>query len=213
LSGRQPTTASAYDLIADRWLDRNFGTRDGMAQHARALAFLGDASAGWSLNVGCGCNTRFNPLLRGRGLSLEGIDVSARMLALARIADPGVVLYHADVCDWQPPRRYRFITAWDSLWHVRLDRQRALLLKLMAALELGGVFVFSAGGLDAPGEHTDNAMGPEVYYATLGIPGLMDVIREAHCICRHLEFDQYPQNHLVLIVQRAIAPFDTHVDP
>lgn len=198
-----PSAASAYDLIADRWADSNFDPQNGMAQHARALAFLGDSPPGWSLNAGCGCSTRFNALLRDRGLSLEGIDVSERMLALARAADPGVVLHHADVCDWQPPRTYRFITAWDSLWHVRLDRQRALMLKLMAALEAGGVFAFSAGGLDGPGEHTDNAMGPEVYYGTLGIPGLLEVIGQAHCICRHLEFDQFPQNHLVVIVQRA----------
>ena len=195
-------TASAYDLIAERWLDRNFGRQDGVAQHARALAFLDDAAAGWALNVGCGCNTRFNALLRGRGLALEGIDVSGRMLALARVADPVVVLHQADVCNWPPPRRYRFISAWDSIWHVRLDRQRALLRGLMATLEPRGVFVFSAGGLDAAGEHCDDAMGPEVYYATLGIPGLLEVIRESGCVCRHLEFDQWPQNHLVLIVQR-----------
>jgi SAM-dependent methyltransferase len=198
-----PSTASAYDLIADRWADGSFDPQNGVALHARALAFLGDASPGWALNVGCGGNTRLNALLRQRGLSLEGIDVSERMLALARLADPGVVLHHADVCDWPVPRSYRFITAWDSLWHVPLHRQRALMLKLMAALEVGGVFVFSAGGLDGPGEHTDCAMGPEVCYSTLGIPGLLEVIGQAHCICRHLEFDQFPQNHLVVIVQRA----------
>jgi len=199
----QPSTAAAYDLIADRWADHNFDPHNGVAQHARALAYLRDPSPGWALNVGCGGNTRFNAVLRQRGLALEGVDVSERMLALARQADPGVVLHHADVCDWPVPRRYRFITAWDSLWHVPLDRQRALLLKLTAALELGGVFVFSAGGLGAPGEHTDNFMGPELYYATLGIPGLLDLVGQAHCVCRHLEFDQFPQNHLVVIVQRA----------
>jgi len=196
-------TASAYDLIADRWADAVFDPHNGIAAHRRALAFLGAAQPGRALNVGCGGNTRFNALLRQHGLSLEGVDVSARMLALARAADPDVVLHHADACDWPVPHRYRFITAWDSLWHVPLGKQRALMLKLMAALEPGGVFVFSAGGLDAPGEHTDSTMGPEVYYATLGIPGLLDVIGEARCICRHLEFDQFPQNHLLVIVQRA----------
>ena len=76
------------------------------------------------------------------------------------------------------------------------------MLRLMGGLEPGGVFLFSAGGLDVPGEHVDSAMGPEVTYATLGIPGLLDVIREAGCALRHLEFDQHPQNHLVVIVQR-----------
>jgi len=74
----------------------------------------------------------------------------------------------------------------------------------MGALAPGGVFIFSTGGLDAPAEHVDSTMGPEVYYASLGIPGLLQVIKEAGCLCRHLEFDQYPEKHLYLIVQQAI---------
>jgi hypothetical protein len=76
------------------------------------------------------------------------------------------------------------------------------MLKLMHALEAGGVFIFTAGGLDAEDTHVDAAMGPEVCYSTLGIPGLLDVIREAGCVCRHLEFDQYPEKHLFIVVQR-----------
>jgi SAM-dependent methyltransferase len=193
--------AAAYDALAGRWTDAAFDPDNGLRLHAQALSFLGDGE-GRALSVGCGCNTRFNPLLRERGLRLEGIDISARMLALAAQADPGVVLYHADVCAWQPPHAYRFISAWDSIWHVRLGRQHALMLTLMRALEPGGVFLFSAGGLDAPDEHSDAAMGPQVYYGTLGIPGLLDVVEEAGCMLRHFEFDQLPEQHLCVVVQR-----------
>ncbi|MDB5797107.1 MAG: hypothetical protein JWP36_1009 [Paucimonas sp.] len=72
----------------------------------------------------------------------------------------------------------------------------------MGALEPGGVFVFSAGGPDTAGEHTDASMGVEVYYSILGIPGIVDVINAAGCVCRHLEFDQHPQNHLFVVAQR-----------
>jgi len=198
-------TADAYDTLAQLWLEDSFDTSNGIHQHERALAFLGEATGGWALNVGCGCNTRFNPLMRAQGLQIEGIDVSARMLELARAADPDVILHHADACDWQPPRAYRFITAWDSIWHVRLDQQRPLMLKLLGALELGGVMVFSTGGLDEPGEHDDASMGPALHYSTLGIPGLLQVVQEAGCACRHLEFDQYPLKHLYLVVQRVAA--------
>jgi predicted TPR repeat methyltransferase len=194
--------ASSYDAIAERWLDGQFSQSNGIRQHAQALRFLEDGSEGWALNVGCGCNTRFNALLRGRGLRIEGVDISQRMIALARDADPAVVLHHADICEWQPQRRYRFISAWDSIWHLRLERQRPLMLKLMHALEAGGVFIFTAGGLDAADSHVDSTMGPEVYYSTLGIPGLLEVIAEAGCICRHLEFDQLPHKHLYVIAQR-----------
>ena len=152
-------------------------------------------------SIGCGASTRLNGLMRQRGLQLEGIDVSARMLALAQEADPAVVLYQADIRSWPLPRRYRFISAWDSIWHVPLADQRPLMLKLMRALEPGGVFIFSTGGLDAPGEHVDATMGPELTYSTLGIPGLLAVIAGAGCICRHLEFDQYPEQHLYIAVQ------------
>jgi hypothetical protein len=76
------------------------------------------------------------------------------------------------------------------------------MLKLMRALDPGGVFIFSAGGLDAADTHVDATMGPAVQYSTLGIPGLLDVIGEAGCVPRHLEFDQLPEKHLVVVVQR-----------
>lgn len=200
----RPSTARAYDQLAERWRDDAFDPSNGIDPHRRALAFLDQERAGWALNVGCGCNTRFNPLMRAHGLRIEGIDISARMIALAREADPEVLLHHADVATWQSARSYRFISAWDSIWHVALPEQRAVMLKLMGALEDGGVFVLSAGGLDAAHEHVDASMGPGVYYATLGIPGLLEVIAEAGCVCRHLEFDQLPERHLVLVVQRVM---------
>lgn len=196
---------AAYDLLAERWRDAVFNPENGRALHRRALSFL-DAGAGWALNVGCGCSTRLNPLMREHDLQIEGVDVSRRMIELAAQADPGVLLHHADIRDWPVARPYRFISAWDSIWHVPLAGQRELMLKLMDALAPGGVFIFSAGGLDEAGEHVDDAMGPQVPYATLGIPGLLDVIMEAGCIVRHLEFDQAPEKHLAVMVQRLAAP-------
>jgi predicted TPR repeat methyltransferase len=189
--------------LAERWTNEHFSKVDGVVHHQRALSFLGPLTNGWALNVGCGCNTRFNDMIRAQGLKLEGIDISPRMIELARAADPRVEVSLADVCQWSPPRSYRFISAWDSLWHVPLGSQRAVMLKLMSALDPGGVFLFSAGGLDEPNEHWDSTMGPSVYYATLGTPGLLSAIDEAQCVCRHLELDQHPQKHLCVIVQRA----------
>ena len=197
-----PDIAAAYDAIAERWLDERFSQTDGIRQHRQALHFLERAIGGWALNVGCGCNTRFNQLFRDHGLAVEGIDLSRRMFELATAADPAVVTHHGDICTWPLPRRYRLISAWDSIWHVPLEEQRPLMLKLMDGLDAGGVFVFSAGGLDAASEHTDASMGVEVYYSTLGITGLLDTVKDAGCVCRHLEFDQHPQKHLFVVAQR-----------
>jgi trans-aconitate methyltransferase len=200
---RHSAIASAYDLIATNWLDDRFSRTDGVRQHKHALAFLTDTEHRWALNVGCGCNTRFNALLRDYGLNVEGVDISEQMVSLARSADPTIPVHLADICAWQSTRTYSFISAWDSIWHVQLHQQRPLMLKLMRLLEPGGVLIISAGGLDAPSEHTDSTMGPTVYYSTLGIPGLLQVIQEAGCVLRHFEFDQWPQSHLVVIAQRA----------
>jgi len=201
-----PAIASAYDQLAECWVDDRFSKDNGVAQHQRAMAFLDGSGPGWALNVGCGCNTRFHALLKGRGLDIEGVDISERMAALAQAADASVVVHHADICLWEPPRKYRFVSAWDSIWHVPLDAQRQLMVRLMAALEPGGVFLFTAGGLDTPGEHWDAHMGPSLYYSTLGIPGLLAAIGEADCVLRHLEFDQHHETHLCVIAQKPVRP-------
>lgn len=199
----QPTAIGlAYDQIAECWLDDHFNAQDGMAAHQRALAFLPPESSGRALNAGCGCNTRFNRLYREHGLDVEGVDISERMVALARAADPHARIHRADLCTWQAPHSYHFISAWDSIWHVRLEQQCELMLKLLGLLEVGGVMVFSTGGLDGPSEHVDSTMGPTVCYSTLGIAGILRVIDEAGCALRHLEFDQLPLSHLVVIAQR-----------
>lgn len=195
--------ASAYDSLAETWLDSRFSRIDGIRQHEHALSFLEPREGGWALNVGCGCNTRFNALWRSCGLRIEGVDISPRMVALARAADPLAEIHLADVCSWRPPRTYRFISAWDSIWHVPLARQRGLMLELLDLLDPGGVMIFTAGGLAGPGEHTDATMGPAVYYGTLGVDGILEVIREARRVLRHFEFDQWPQPHLVVVAQRA----------
>jgi SAM-dependent methyltransferase len=194
--------ATAYDQLAEQWLDDRFNPHDGMHAHRHALAFLPAGPGGWALNAGCGCSTRFSALFREHGLQVECVDISARMVALARTADPAAIIHHDDLCTWPAPRSYRFISAWDSIWHVPLQRQRDLMLKLTGLLEPGGLLIFTAGGLDAPSEHTDATMGPRMYYATLGIPGLLAVIAEAGCTLRHLAFDQLPERHLVVIAQR-----------
>ena len=204
--------AAAYDELAERWLDDRFPADNGISHHRRAFSFLSDLSdlsdisnrgGGYALNVGCGCNTRLTRLLASHGLAVEGVDISRRMVELARAADPHTPVHHADICDWAMPRRYVFISAWDSIWHVDLRQQRPLLLKLLRALEPGGILLFTAGGLDGPAEHHDSCMGPRLYYASLGIPAMLDTLNEGNALCRHLEFDQLPESHLVVIAQRA----------
>ena len=188
-----------YDLIAHRWQDPE-QPLSGLPQHERALQFV--RTRGYALDVGCGCNGRLADLLRQLGFSVEGIDVSERMIALAKQRQPTLRFYHADVCQWELPRKYDFITGWDSIWHVPLLEQGRVLQKLCAGLNHEGVLIFTTGGVEQPGEVQDDYMGPPMYTAALGIPQTLALLAEYGCICRHLEYDQFPQRHLYIIAQK-----------
>lgn len=194
----------SYDEIAHRWRDDAHIQTNGLAPFERALRFARGRRR--ALDAGCGCSGRFLDRLLAAGFLCEGVDVSARMIALARERHPNVAFHHADIVRWPLPHGYDFIVAWDSIWHVRLAEQEPLLRKLCASLEPGGVLIFTAGGLDGPDERSDAAMGPPVHYSALGIPRTLALLTESGCVCRHLEFDQYPESHLYVIAQKSGAP-------
>jgi len=193
--------ARSYDQIADRWNSETFPRNNGIAQHERAIDFLQEKRH--ALDIGCGSSGRIIDLLRSHGFDVEGLDISHRMIELARQRHPDVTFHHADICEWVFPKRYDLISAWDSIWHLPLAVQEPVLKKILQALTPGGVCIFTTGGLDAPAEKVDSAMGPQMYYSTLGIPDTLKALAETGCICRHLEYDQYPESHVYVIAQKA----------
>ncbi|MEP0203089.1 MAG: class I SAM-dependent methyltransferase [Halioglobus sp.] len=190
----------AYDQITGRWTGDGFDMRNGISAHKRAVEFV--EGRGSALDVGCGCTGRFIDLLLKEGFAPEGVDVSSEMIALARQKHPQVPFYNQDICESAPAGSYDFITAWDSIWHVPLDLQVSVITRLVSCLNTGGVFIFSFGGTEEAGEHRNKVMGPEVYYSSLGTNGFLRLILDLGCICRHLEYDQYPELHTYLIVQK-----------
>ncbi len=117
-------------------------------------------------------------------------------------ARPQIVFHHADICRWELPRQYDFISAWDSLWHVPLAAQPSVTRKICDGLASNGVFIFTTGGIDEPGQKEDSSMGPPVYYSVLGIPETLRLLTQYGCVCRHLEYDQYPEKHVDIIAQK-----------
>lgn len=193
-------TARSYDLIAQHWAGAEFNLQNGIAQHERALDFLGRTGA--AIDVGCGSSGRIIDLLSARGFEVEGLDYSRAMLDLAQAKHPAVRFHYADICTWEFPRRFDFISAWQSIWHVPLAQHPAVLEKLCAALHPGGVLIFTSGGVDRPHEVTNPCFGQPLYHAAPGIPRLLQLVDANGCVCRHLEYDQWPENHLYLIVQK-----------
>lgn len=189
-------TGKAYDQITHLWQREGFDRTNGIAQHEKALSYV--KSSGLALDIGCGCTGRFIDLLLSHGFTPQGIDISQKMLQLAQERHPNIEFIHADICQWQTANQYDFITAWDSIWHVPLSLQEALMIKLMSMLTKDGVLIFSAGGIEEPQQHTDDAMGVEVYYGTLGYKKLLALIEQCSCVCHYVEYEL----HCYFIVQR-----------
>ncbi len=194
-------TAGNYDKLAGHWAGDDFNIENGIAQHRVALRFLDRRGA--AMDLGCGSSGRIIGLMAGEGFrSVEGLDFSGEMVRLARKKSPGVEIHHADVCDWNFSRDYDFISGWDGIWHVPLGKQEALLEKICGALAPGGVFIFTTGGLDEPGEVTNPFLDVPLYHAALGIPKTLEVVARSGCVVRHMEYDQYPEPHVYLVVRK-----------
>ncbi len=191
----------AYNQIIHLWESEKFNRNNGIEQHKRAISFV--KNRGRALDIGCGCTGRFIDLLQSEGFEIEGVDISEEMVRLAQRRHPEITFHLQDICEWEIPQKYDLITAWDSIWHIPLEQQEKVITKLISSLETNGIFIFSCGGTDNEGEHFDSFMGPEVYYSSLGINGFLKLFIKLGSICRHLEYDQYPELHTYFIVQKA----------
>lgn len=171
-----------------------------MAALTRALTFV--KNRGRALDVGCGSTGRFLARFAAEGFRAEGMDVSAEMVSLSRSRNPGAVFHVADICEWTPPGPYDLITAWDSTFHLPLTAQEPVMRKLCRALARDGVLLFTCGG-GAPDEITGSFWGEDFSYSTLGVEGFVAILQDCGCFCRHVEYDQHPENHVFVIAQKA----------
>lgn len=191
-------TGSRYDRIALRWQE-NTPDSYGLEALDRALRFTENRRN--ALDVGCGSTGRFIRKMEACGFEVHGVDVSAEMVSLSRQRNPTAHFFVADICQWTLPRTYDLITAWDSIFHLPGESHDPVIRKLCAGLNSGGVLLFTCGGGDK-GEVAGSFWGEDFEYSTLGEVEFIRILRECGCLCRHLEYDQWPEKHVHLIAQK-----------
>jgi SAM-dependent methyltransferase len=194
-------TATTYNQIAQHWDCPEFNGSYGINQHVRALQFV--SAFRNALDIGCGSSGRIINLLQSHGFTAEGLDISQEMLKRAQKHHPHVQFHAANICSWEFPKNYDFISAWDSTWHIPLQQQLGVLHKICSGLTHGGVLIFTTGGIENPEEITNPCFGQPLYHAAPGIPAILRTLEESGCSCRHLEYDQYPEKHVYVTAQRA----------
>lgn len=105
-----------------------------------------------------------------------------------------------DICTWETTKKFDFILAWDSIFHLPFSMQEPVVTKLCKMLVENGVLVYTFG--DGCGEHTDEWHSEQFYYSSIGINGNLSVLMKNQMVCKHLELDQFPENHVYLVAQK-----------
>ena len=192
-----------YDKIAKWWQDQHYNSKYGVKQLRRALAFCSDTDKATALDVGCGAGGRFTRILKRHVFAITGIDISAEMINLAKQNHPSENFFVADICRWNPEQKFDFIVAWDSIFHLPLSEHQTVFQKLCDLLNDNGVLIYTLG--DSIGEHQDNWHDDTFHYSSIGINENLKILSGNGVTCKHLELDQFPQNHVYIIGVKSVV--------
>jgi SAM-dependent methyltransferase len=194
-------TASHYDRVALWWQKQHMHSTYGVTALEKAIQFTENKST--ALDIGCGSSGRFIDVLIKHGFTPTGVDISVEMISLARQRHPNVTFYAEDICTWQFPHKYDLISAWDSTFHLPIGEQEPVLKKMCEGLNAKGVVLFTCGGTIGPEEISGGFQGENFDYSTLGVNEFLRLIIEFGYSCKHVEYDQFPENHVYIIAQKA----------
>ena len=89
-------------------------------------------------------------------------------------------------------RKFDGILAWDSLFHIPLDRQENIIKKIIGLLNTNGVFLFTTGG--KYGELLTDMFDEKFYYSSLSNDQYKNILEKEKCQVIIKEIDN-PSSH------------------
>lgn len=133
-----------YDLMAESYND-NRHLFDNSTQLDELGGLVG--KGGRVLDVGCGSGIPVASYFVGLGCEVKGIDISGRMIELARRNVPGAEFEKADMLEVAyPPASFDLIVSFYCIFHVRKDMQNGVFEKFFRWLKPGGYSYFTLAG-------------------------------------------------------------------
>jgi len=189
-----------YDKIAQWWNDRHINSSYGVEQFEKAVSYASEG--GTALDVGCGAGGRFVRILQSKGYKITGLDVSEEMVRLARVNHPKENFIHQDICSWETSKKFNFIVAWDSIFHLPFDMHKPVVTKLCQLLDDDGVLIYTFG--DGTGGGTSEWRGDNFYHSTIGIIENVQILMDNGLSLMHLELDQYPETHVYAVAKKRL---------
>jgi cyclopropane fatty-acyl-phospholipid synthase-like methyltransferase len=158
------TIRASYNRIADSYV----GQRDQFASVPYLERFAGNLPAGGTvLDVGCGGGLPVDAFLSEQGLRVHGLDLSERMIALARKNVPDAsfeVGNMLDLCDGQ--FSVDGVVSFYAIFHTPRTHHQDVLTRLASFLPTGGVLLITMGAADWEG--TEDFHGEAMHWSHFG---------------------------------------------
>jgi 2-polyprenyl-3-methyl-5-hydroxy-6-metoxy-1,4-benzoquinol methylase len=117
------------------------------------------------LDIGCGMGEPIARRLIDAGLQVTGIDSSPSLIALCRTRFPAHEWVVGDMRSLALGRRFDGLIAWDSLFHLSMDEQRAMFRRFGSHAAPGAPLLFTSG--PEAGEALGTWQGEPLYHASL----------------------------------------------
>lgn len=137
---REQAQARAYDTIGARY-DEAFPHKDGQLAVVATMLERMDGSGARVLDVGAGTGLPTARQLVEAGSRVTGLDISSRMIEIARKNVPEAEFVHGDIVDMAAEEpRYEAVTAFFALLHLPRERIRTALRAIRDVLIPGGWF-------------------------------------------------------------------------
>ena len=153
--------ARSRALTERRWLDRA----------------LNHAPGRDVLDIGCGPGLPIATYLAERRCRITGVDGADAMCDLYQQAVRSADVYHADMRSMDIRDRFDLLIAWDSLFHLTPDDQRAIFPVFARHARPRAVLLFTSGPEALEGSGL--AAGAPVYHASLSPEGYAQALNAA----------------------------------
>ena len=153
------------------------------------------------LDLGCGTGEPLARYLLGKNLAVTGVDSSPAMIALCRKRFPGSRFSVADMRTLQLGREFDGLLAWDSLFHLTPDDQRATFAIFAAHAAPHAALIFTSG--TSLGHVVGTFHGEPLYHASLDPAEYRSLL--AACgfgVVAHAENDPGCGGHTIWLARR-----------
>ena len=164
----------SYDRIAEQWeQDRR---KRGLDPCITELAEM-IPSSGSVLDIGCGTGYPIDVYLSEKGVSVTGIDPSEEMIRIASRQGLKRTVYHqCGLFGYEADAPFDAVIAFDSLFHIALERQEEIYPKVAGMLKQGGLFLFTHGRV--AGSVSGAMFGEPFSYSALDEKRLLECLHE-----------------------------------